>query len=450
MADRGRRRRRPIAPSRPSRAALPTSTASASPTRSSAQGERDAAAAAAVGDRPLALLEAPGPYLARHFRVITFDPRGNGRSDRPTEHRGLRAAHARRRTRSRCWTPPAPSDCVMVVPLRLRAGRAAARRRPSRARPRRALLLAGAADHAAAARAHRPLVRRGAPRPTRAGRRRTATTGRRTTAATSSSSSAAASPSRTAPSRSRTRVEWGLETTPRRSCTRSDAGARPRGDPRPARAHAVPADGHPRRRRTSSSRPIAARCSPTSTGAELLELEAVGHLPMARHPVADQPRAARLRRARLRAAGAARALAARDPAAASARCIVSSPIGLGHAWRDVAIARELRELHPDLADRLARAGPGHARARGVRRAHPPGQRAAWPTSRATSPPSRASTSSTSSRRGAGWTRSCWPTSWSSTTSCATTTTTCGSATRRGSSTTTCTRTRSSSARPTAS
>src|SRR4029453_8514213 len=27
---------------------------------------------------------------------------------------------------------------------------------------------------------------------------------------------------------------------------------------------------------------------------------------------------------------------------------ISSPIGLGHAWRDVAIARELRKLHPDL------------------------------------------------------------------------------------------------------
>ena len=27
---------------------------------------------------------------------------------------------------------------------------------------------------------------------------------------------------------------------------------------------------------------------------------------------------------------------------------ISSPIGLGHAQRDVAIARELRQLHPDL------------------------------------------------------------------------------------------------------
>ncbi|MGH3110864.1 MAG: alpha/beta fold hydrolase, partial [Gaiellaceae bacterium] len=29
------------------------------------------------------LWKAQIPYLSRHFRVLTFDPRGNGRSDRP-------------------------------------------------------------------------------------------------------------------------------------------------------------------------------------------------------------------------------------------------------------------------------------------------------------------------------------------------------------------------------
>jgi pimeloyl-ACP methyl ester carboxylesterase/predicted glycosyltransferase len=79
------------------------------------------------------------------------------------------------------------------------------------------------------------------------------------------------------------------------------------------------------------------------TGGELVTLEGAGHLPIARDPVklnlllreaihpAGPPR--RWRRARARGR---RAL------------YLSSPIGLGHARRDVAIADELRRLQPDL------------------------------------------------------------------------------------------------------
>jgi pimeloyl-ACP methyl ester carboxylesterase/predicted glycosyltransferase len=80
-----------------------------------------------------------------------------------------------------------------------------------------------------------------------------------------------------------------------------------------------------------------------ATGGTLVTLEDAGHLPMARDPVAvnlllrdfacPRPPAPRWRRARERGR---RAL------------FVSSPIGLGHAQRDVAIADELRRLHPDL------------------------------------------------------------------------------------------------------
>jgi pimeloyl-ACP methyl ester carboxylesterase/predicted glycosyltransferase len=80
-----------------------------------------------------------------------------------------------------------------------------------------------------------------------------------------------------------------------------------------------------------------------ATRGRLVTLEGAGHLPTGRDPVKInlllrefiQPPAtpARWRRA---AARGRRAL------------FVSSPIGLGHARRDMAIARELRRLHPDL------------------------------------------------------------------------------------------------------
>jgi pimeloyl-ACP methyl ester carboxylesterase/predicted glycosyltransferase len=81
-----------------------------------------------------------------------------------------------------------------------------------------------------------------------------------------------------------------------------------------------------------------------ATGGRLVTLEGSGHGPMARDPVkvnlllreaiAPAPPAARWRR------GAARKR--------RRALYISSPIGLGHARRDVAIAQELRRLVPDL------------------------------------------------------------------------------------------------------
>jgi pimeloyl-ACP methyl ester carboxylesterase/predicted glycosyltransferase len=83
------------------------------------------------------------------------------------------------------------------------------------------------------------------------------------------------------------------------------------------------------------------------TGGTLVTLEGAGHIPQARHPVkvngllkdfADSvvPPAPKVKTW-------TRALSRRRRA-----LYVSSPIGLGHARRDVAIAQELRKLHPDL------------------------------------------------------------------------------------------------------
>jgi pimeloyl-ACP methyl ester carboxylesterase/predicted glycosyltransferase len=84
-----------------------------------------------------------------------------------------------------------------------------------------------------------------------------------------------------------------------------------------------------------------------ATGAELVEWEGVGHCPNARHPVAFN---LMLREFCERAwQRPARRPPFRRALARPKRALyVSSPIGLGHAWRDVAIVQELRKLHPDL------------------------------------------------------------------------------------------------------
>jgi pimeloyl-ACP methyl ester carboxylesterase/predicted glycosyltransferase len=77
-------------------------------------------------------------------------------------------------------------------------------------------------------------------------------------------------------------------------------------------------------------------------GARLITLEGSGHGPEARDPVRTNLTIRDFIQPRPTSAWT------RATARAKRALYVSSPIGLGHAQRDVAIARELRKIHPDL------------------------------------------------------------------------------------------------------
>ena len=141
------------------------------------------------------------------------------------------------------------------------------------------------------------------------------------------------------------------------------------------------------------------------TGGELLLVEGAGHGLPGRDPVLVNRGSATFVERVAPAAGAPRTL---DPgrAARPRRALyLSSPIGLGHARRDLAIADELRRLHPDLQIDWLAQHPVTRVLGGRRRARAPGVARGWPASRRTSRASAASTTCTRSRRSGGWTRS---------------------------------------------
>jgi pimeloyl-ACP methyl ester carboxylesterase len=286
------------------------------------------------------------PYLARHFRVITFDPRGNGRSDRPavTEAYGPRVLE---HDALAVLDAVGVEECVIVV----HCGSAQA-----------GLLLA--ADHPDRVRGaffFSPALPISPPLPERTGHSFDAELDVYEGWAKANRHYWAqdyrgylefffdrclSEPHCT--KQTEDSIEWGLETTPEtleHTLRTPDLDLEEIHDllgrmPGPvAVIHGLEDLLVPSDRAAAFS---------DLTGAELIELEGVGHLPMARHPVVIN-HAIRdfAERAWERPAPPVRwRRAIRRPKRA---LYLSSPIGLGHAWRDVAIARELRKLHPDLA-----------------------------------------------------------------------------------------------------
>jgi pimeloyl-ACP methyl ester carboxylesterase/predicted glycosyltransferase len=285
------------------------------------------------------------PYLARHFRVITLDPRGNGLSDRPTSAEQYAVAVEAEHTLA-VLDEAGVDRCLIVA----HCGAAPL-----------ALLLAGShPDRVAGAVFMSPALPLTPPLPERTGfdfevelpeYEGWAKTNRRYWRRDFRGylefffARCFTEPHST--KQIEDCVGWGLETSPETLALTIDAPDLDAGEIHdllgrlacPILVTQGDEDGLiPPDRGAAFAR---------ATGAELVELEGVGHCPNARHPVlfnllvrdfaervfGRPPQRSAWRRA------------ARRPKRA---LLISSPIGLGHAWRDVAIARELRAIVPGL------------------------------------------------------------------------------------------------------
>ena len=346
------------------------------------------------------------PYLARHCRVLLFDGRGNGLSDRPESgYAAAEFAADALAVMDATGTERAPSSRSRSAPS---ARCCSPPSTPSASRAR-----SSSAPRCRSARRSTAAICRGtrSATTTRAGRSTTATTGCRTTAASSSSSSSQMFNEPHSTKLIEDCVGWGLDTTPetlidmerrgldpgrRRCATWPGACSAPARDPGLARRDHRQAARHragggerggagdaraaPGTARTPATPSRSTCCCATSS--------------CRRAPAKRWARAAARRRKRA--------------------LYVSSPIGLGHAQRDAAIADELRKLHPELEIDWLAQHPVTAvlEARGER-IHPASALLASESRHIES--ESAEHDLHASRRSGGWTRSCSPTSWSSTT-----------------------------------
>ena len=262
---RGRRASR-RAPATPTRRATSSATACASSTRSSAAARRRCCCSRPGRSSTRVRWKMQVPYLARHFRVITFDGRGNGLSDRPEDAGGVRRGRVRGR---RARRPRRHGDRAhrswSVTRWAAQRGLLLAANHPERVR----------ASSSSGPRCRSPPRRHGhGPRP----RSRTSWTPTRAWAKynrhywlsdyagfLSRSSSRRCSPSRTRPSRSRTASAGVCETDAGDADRTTHGGALRRGETARGarRARPLPGARDPRRRATRSARRSRARRSPS-------------------------------------------------------------------------------------------------------------------------------------------------------------------------------------------
>ncbi len=313
----------------------------------------------AVVDRALARCwKAPDPRTSRGTSASsTFDGRGNGLSDRPAEAAAYAGARVRGRRRRRARRGRRRAGAALVGALVRRAD--GADRSPPTHPERVDGIVCIGADRPDLAPAHPSgsvvRLRRACTTPTRAGRSSTATPGCATTADFARVLlRPGAFPSRTRPSRSRTAVGWGLDTDARDAepdTTTGDLDCADRGrgrGPVPRRRRCPVLVVHGDRRRDQSRLASGERAGRADRRRARARWRAPATARTARDPVAGQPAAARVRRSADRRSRPRRARGAAGASARKRALFVSSPIGLGHAWRDVAIADELRRQVPGL------------------------------------------------------------------------------------------------------